>query len=116
MASRLTRQYQQANLEFRNARRFYNDLLVGNLAKKGLSRKVEEARNKSAKAPVASVTSVGSSGERRGRVRFEVGRSSGEADRELDAHGESEADGGVDGLLRRMWEHQDVGEGVGVEE
>lgn len=110
MAARLARQYQQAGMEYRNARRFHPDLLVS----QGLGRKATDAKKRGVgakgKGTKTSVTTTpaGSSGDMRGgrgRVRFEVGRSPGEAgDRDEDGSVEGEAEG-VQGMLRRMWEH-----------
>ena len=110
MANRLARQYQQATVEFRNCRRFYPNLLVGDVAKKGVAKKIDAIKSKTERSPVAS---AGSSGDKRGRVRFELGRSSQEADREESGQGEAEEKGGVEDLLRRMWES---GEAVGATE
>ena len=99
MAARLARQYQQAEREYRNARRFYPDLLVG----QGISKKVSEKTKKKAdslkgkgvKTPISG-TSLGSSAERssgRGRARFEVGRSPGDAE-----DGDEDGGGGDEGI------------------
>ncbi|KAK3175297.1 hypothetical protein OEA41_002544 [Lepraria neglecta] len=108
MAARLERQYQQAQLEYRNGRRFYPELLVGNISRSKDGKIGDGSKKQKTKTPVGS----GSSGERRGRVRFEVGASPG---KDLgNEEGSVEGDGeGVEGLLRRMW----VGsEGVSGEE
>lgn len=112
MTARLARQYQQAGMEYKNARRFYPEFLV----EKGLSKKVtgkkkpDGQKGKGVKTP-ASTTPVSSSGAR-GRVRFEVGRSPGDIE-EVDEEGrEPQGIVGVEGLLRRMW-HQGVDVGAG---
>ncbi|KAL2044767.1 hypothetical protein N7G274_002542 [Stereocaulon virgatum] len=115
MAARLERQYQQAQLEYHNSRRFYPDLLVGNISRRNVERKIDIARKdgkmgdgskhgiQKVKTPMGS----GSSGERRGRVRFEVGSSPG---KDLGSEeGSVEGDGeGVEGLLRRIWVGSEV--------
>lgn len=110
MAARLAKQYQQAEREYRNARRFHPDLLVSQgLGKKAVDAKkrAESAKRKEAKTSVTA-TPAGSSGDTRGgrsKVRFEVGRSPGEAD-DGDENGSVEGEvEGISGLLRRMWEH-----------
>lgn len=77
------------------------------LSKKAARKKKGDGqKGKGAKTPATSV-SGGSSIERsggRGRVRFELGRSPGDAE---DVNGEGGAQGevgGVEGLLRRMWD------------
>lgn len=119
MAARLARQYHQAGMEYRNARRFHADLLVSQrLGKKAADAKRRAVaagmKGKGGKTPV-TVTPVGSSGDTRGGrsvVRFEVGRGSGVSAGEVggrDGEGSVEGEGegeGVQGLLRRMWEHQ----------
>ena len=103
MAARLERQYQQAQLEYRNGRRFYPELLVGNISRSKDGKIGGGSKKQKTKTPVGS----GSSGERRGRVRFEVGSSPG---KDLgNEEGSVEGDGeGVEGLLRRMWVGSEV--------
>lgn len=111
MAARLARQYHQAGMEYRNARRFHADLLVSQrLGKKAADSKRRAAvgmKGKGGKTPV-TVTPVGSSGDTRGGrslVRFEVGSVSAGEGGGRDGEGGVEGEG-VQGLLRRMWEHQ----------
>jgi hypothetical protein len=101
-ADRRIRQYEQAGLEFRNARRFNNMLTSAavRLEKRREKKKItsrggtekDEARNR---AP--STGGVKPAG--RGRVRFEVGRKEAEGEDEEEDEG-----GGLHGLLKRMWE------------
>ena len=115
MAARLERQYQQAQLEYRNGRRFYPELLVGYISRRNVERKIDVARKdgkmgdglKQGKQKVKSPMGSGSSGERRGRVRFEVGGSPGKdlGSEEGSMEGDRE---GVEGLLRRMWVGSEV--------
>ncbi len=97
-------------MEYRNARRFHPALLVSQgLGKKAADAKKRAAgiKGKGAKTPV-TVTPTGSSGDTRGgrsMVRFDVGRSPGEVGgRDGDGSVEGDVEG-VQGLLRRMWEH-----------
>ena len=108
MAARLERQYQQAQLEYRNARRFYPELLVGNISRRNVERKIDAARKDgkmgdgSKKQKMKTPVGSGSSGERRGRVRFEVGASPGKDLGNEEGSMESDEEG-VEALLRRMW-------------
>lgn len=118
MAARLERQYQQAQLEYGNGRRFYPELLVGNISRRNVERKIDAARKDGKmgdglkKQKTKTSVGSGSSGERRGRVRFEIGASPGKDMGSED--GSVEGDGeGVEGLLRRMWVGSEV---VGGEE
>lgn len=126
-AERRIRQYEQAGLEFRNARRFNNMLSSGivRVEKRKEKRKTSSKGGAGAGAPerdedhktraAAGVATVGVKPPsiRRGRVRFEVGR------KEAEAEGEEEEEedegggaggagggggGGLQGLLKRIWE------------
>lgn len=99
---RRIRQYEQAGLEFRNARRFNNMLTSAavrqekrrekkKIASRGVAEK-DEAKNRA-----SSTGGVKPAG--RGRVRFEVGRKEAEGEDEEEDEG-----GGLHGLLKRMWE------------
>ena len=129
MHARLARQWNQALTEFRNGKRFYPDLAIGNCRRRQVEKRVEGARRDvrgkvKVKTPVGSGSStegVGSGGGRvgRGKVRFEVGRSLEaaqrdgsleEGDGDGDGSGRGEISEGVEGLLRRMW----MGEGSGA--
>lgn len=102
-AERRSRQYEQAGLEFRNARRFNNMFTSGvtrlekrrekkrPTVKGGTERDEERARTSS----MAGVKPAG-----RGRVRFEVGRKEAECEDEE----EDDGGGGIQGLLKRIWE------------
>lgn len=128
MEARQARQWTQARVECANAKRFYPNLLAGSLKKKTVQNALHERKPdgqkkpdgkkvldggqrgaKSVKTPVGS--SEGSTAQGRGRVRFEMGKGSPESVEEHEDDGT--ADGGVEGLLRRMWEH---GETSGGEE
>lgn len=107
-AERRVRQWEQAELEFRNGRRFHNMLTEGvgrsekriGKYKRGKSGQSEapnaDERNGLGPSPKSRPPSRSSS---RGRVRFEIGRT----DEDDEEHQEEDTDG-VDGLLRRMWE------------
>ena len=130
MQARLARQWSQAVTEFRNGKRFYPDLAIGNLRRRRVERKVEGARRDArgkgkVKTPVGSESSnegAGSGGRvGRGKVRFEVGRSP-EVGRGEGSIGSGEEGGGggggqvsegVEGLLRRMWMGDGSGAGAG---
>lgn len=97
-SERRIRQWEQAALEFRNGRRFDNMLIRGvhRLEKRRQKKKVpriEREEDKNRQVDVA-----GGKPASRGRVRFEVGRREGEYDEEEDEGG------GVQGLLKRIWE------------
>ena len=115
MAARMTRQYQQAQLEYRNARRFYPDLAVGqHLSKKVVEAKkqAERAKSKSSgtKTPTGTV-SLGSSAETTGgRGRVGGGSPEGTCE-ERSVHGE---EGALEDLMRRMW-HERTHSAVAVE-
>lgn len=112
--ARYAREYSRAHAEYRNAVRFYPDLISGAVGKKEVREKVEkitadeQKRLDSQKAKGKGRTSAESSAETgasRGRVRFEVGRSPGEGE---GSDGEEPHTGdGVQGLLERMWAHTD---------
>lgn len=103
---RRIRQWEQAGLEFRNGRRFNNMVAsgVGRLEKRREKTKVlaraerEDTRNTGAERNGAVGRGAGPSGSR-GRVRFEVGNR--EVEEEED---EEDEGGGLQGLLKRMWE------------
>lgn len=116
MEARQARQWTQARVEYANARRFYPDLLAGSLKKQAVASKLggrkldgqkkpdgkrapDGQSGKSVKTPVAN---SGEAAQERGRVRFEVGKGSPESVEEREEDGA--VDGGVEGLLRRMWE------------
>ena len=113
MAARLEKQYQQAMLEYRNGRKFYPDMLIGNISRQNVEKKIEAAKKDgkmgdgSKKQKTKASVGSGSSSERRGRVRFEIGASPG---KDLGSEeGSVEGDGeGVEGLLRRMWVGHEV--------
>ena len=117
MEARQARQWTQARVECANAKRFYPDLLAGSLKKQAVQSKLhgrrldgqkkldgkkvpDGQRGKNVKTPVGS--SEGTA-QGRGRIRFEVGKGSPESVEEHQEDGT--VDGGVEGLLRRMWEH-----------
>lgn len=130
MEARQARQWTQARVEYANAKRFYPDLLAGSLKKKAVQTALQTRKPdwqkkpdgkkvldsgqrggaKSVKTPVGS--SEGGTAQGRGRVRFEMGKGSPELVEEQEDDGTADA-GGVEGLLRRMWEH---GETSGSEE
>ena len=114
MEARQARQWTQARFECANARRFYPDMLAGSLKKQVVQSKLDGRkldgqkkldgkkmpdghRGKGVKTPVEN---GGETAQGRGRVRFEVGKGSPES---VDEHEDGEVDGGVEGLLRRMW-------------
>ncbi len=119
MQARLARQWNQAVTEFRNGKRFYPDLAIGNLRRRQVERKVEGARRDAragggkgkVKTPVGSESSTeggsGGSGGRvgRGKVRFEEGQIEevGRGEGSVDGGGGVEVSEGMEGLLRRMW-------------
>ena len=129
MQARLSRQWNQAVTEFRNGKRFYPDLAIGNLRRRQVERKVEASKRDAragggkvkVKTPVGSESSTegGGSGGRvgRGKVRFEVGRSPevgrGEGSVGSIEQGGGEVSEGVEGLLRRMWMGEGSGAGAG---
>lgn len=103
---RRIRQWEQAGLEFRNGRRFNNMVAsaVGRLEKRREKVKVlaraerEDTRSAGGERNGAVSRGCGPSGSR-GRVRFEVGRREVEEEEDEDEEG-----GGLQGLLKRMWE------------
>ncbi|KAK4695183.1 hypothetical protein P7C71_g2526, partial [Lecanoromycetidae sp. Uapishka_2] len=112
--ARYAREYARAHAEYRNAVRFYPDLITRALGKKGVKDQIERVKAweqkklDSQKAKGKGKTSAGSSAETaasRGRVRFEVGRSPAEGDGSdgEDHHAEDD----VRGLLERMWAQTD---------
>lgn len=120
-AERRIRQYEQAGLEFRNARRFNNMLSSGmariekrrdkkkTTSKGGAGGTERDEENKIRAAP-GITAGVKPPAIRRGRVRFEVGRKEAEAEGEDEEEedegggGEGGAGGGLQGLLKRIWE------------
>lgn len=108
-AERRIRQYEQAGLEFRNARRF-NNMLTSGLARvekrrekkksttttRGGKEKDEERTHRASSVAAGATKSLG-----RGRVRFEIGRKEAEGDDDEEDEG---GGGGFQGLLKRMWE------------
>ena len=114
-AERRVRQWEQAELEFRNGRRFHNMLVEGatRLEKRSAGDKQKRRRGRDGKERMVEDARAGGSRPpsrpgSRGRVRFEVGRR--DADDDDDGE-EEEEDGGVEGLLRRMWDGGDTGPG-----
>lgn len=110
--ARYAREYARAHAEYKNAVRFYPNLISGAVGKKGVREGVEKIKaweqKKNHKATGKGKTSAGSSAETgasRGRVRFEVGRSPGEG--EGSDGEEHHAGDGVQGLLERMWAQTD---------
>lgn len=119
-AERRIRQYEQAGLEFRNARRFNNMLSSGivriekrrekkKTSSKGGAGSTEQNEDQKTRTAAAGVTAGGvkpTTAVRRGRVRFEVGRK--EAEAEADEEEEEDegggGGGGLQGLLKRIWE------------
>lgn len=98
-ADRKVRQWEQAGLEFRNGRRF-NDMLingVGRLEKRRDKKKAPRTERDEERTKIGAAT--GARPASRGRVRFEVGRREGE-----DEEDEEDEGGGVQDLLKRMWE------------
>ena len=113
---RRVRQWEQAELELRNVRRFQNMLVEGvaRLEKRSGEKKKRRGRDRDngrRNEPHAISESAGSRPpsrpSSRGRVRFEVGRRDGEDDEDDD-----EAGDGLQGLLRRMWEGNDAAPGL----
>ena len=108
---RKRKQWDRAETEYENARRFVGVVGKGleRLAKQGKIGGVKEGKEdgkgrdggrKNERNIVVSM-SAESRPHSRGRVRFEVGRSQGDESVEADADSEG---GGLEGLLRRMWE------------
>ena len=115
-AERRLRQWEQAELEFRNGRRFHNMLVEGvaRLEKRSGDKKKRRERDREDVREVESHAVGQSAGSRplsrpasRGRVRFEIGRRDGEDEEEEEEDGD-----GLAGLLRRMWEGNDGASGV----
>lgn len=128
-AERRIRLWDQARMEFRNARRFHNmektaitrlERLRGGGEKRRNAIHAEHQQQQRLKRENAAKVGLGgeeANGERgassrpgssRGRVRFEVGE---RRDIEVDKNEEDEG-GGVAGLLKRMWEvNLEMGEG-----
>ena len=112
-AERRVRQWEQAGLEFRNGRRFTNmvTLGVGRLEKRREKKKAPargergEAFKAGGDKNAAAARGTGARPGSRGRVRFEIGRREGED--------EEDERGGLQGLLKRMWEGNspEIGEG-----
>ncbi|KAL8715920.1 MAG: hypothetical protein Q9220_000587 [cf. Caloplaca sp. 1 TL-2023] len=105
------RLWDQAEVEYRNGRRFIGVVGKGleRLEKRGKIGGLKEGRDdarernggrKGDMSPLVS-TSADSRPESRGRIRFEIGRSFGDERSEGDAASDG---GGLEGLLRRMWE------------
>ena len=130
-AERRIRQYEQAGLEFRNARRFNNMLSSGivRIEKRRDTKKTsskggggaggagapEQSEDQKARTAAAGVTAGGvkPTAVRRGRVRFEVGRKEAEAEADEEEEedegggsgsGSGSGRGGLQGLLKRIWE------------
>lgn len=128
-AERRIRLWDQARMEFRNARRFHSmermamlrlERLRGGGEKRRNALHAEQQQQQRLKKENAAKLGPGgeeANGERgassrpgssRGRVRFEVGE---RVDNEVDKNEEDEG-GGVAGLLKRMWEvNLEMGEG-----
>lgn len=115
-AERRIRQWEQAELEFRNGRRFH-DMLAEGVArldkrsagkKKKRGREREDARGGEEQAHTGAGSRPPSRPASRGRVRFEIGTREGEGEEE----GKDEREGGVEGLLRRMWEGNESAAGA----
>ena len=107
-AEKRVRQWEQAELEFRNGRRFHNMLVEGvtRLDKRNGDKKKRRGRDREngrADEPYVVSQSAGSRPPSRpasrGRIRFEIGRRDGD-----DEEDEEEDGDGVEGLLRRMWD------------
>lgn len=104
---RRIRQWDQADLEYKNGRRFNNMLVsaVGRLEKQREKKKVliraprEEASKAAGDLNGTVMRAAGSRPGSRGRVRFEVGRREGEEEEE-----EENNEDGMPGLLKRMWD------------
>lgn len=101
-------EWNRADAEYDNARRFLGFMAKGLMrldkrSKVGGVKDGKEERDGGRKLEKETVlsTSAESRPESRGRVRFEIGRSPGDED--IDGDGDSE-DGGLEALLRRMWE------------
>ena len=108
---RKQRSWAQAEIEYRNGRRFVGvvtkglerlekrDKLVGQQDGKNEGKERNGGRKRDGKALVS--TSVESRPDSRGRVRFEIGWSHGDDRTEADTDSDG---GGLEGLLRRTWE------------
>ena len=115
MAARLARQFQQGEMEYKNARRFHPNLLPGNGLskkavgkKKSLGQKAKSAAKSLASTPPTSTSAETAASRGRGRVRFEIGRSPKDAEDGNNNEGGEQQQGqmgGMEGMLRRMW-HQ----------
>lgn len=104
-AERRIRQYEQAGLEFRNARRFNNMLTSGmvRIEKRREKKKTTTPRGGGPERDEDKTRASSTAGvkpTRRGRVRFEVGRKEVECEDEE----EDEGGGGLQGLLKRIWD------------
>ncbi len=115
-AEKRVRQWEQAELEFRNGRRFHNMLAEGVTRLDGRSGDKKKRRGRDREdgrgdEPHMVGQSPGSRPPSRpasrGRVRFEIGRREGDDDEEDEEDGD-----GVEGLLRRMWEGNDCAPGA----
>lgn len=104
-------QWNQAEREYQNGRNFVGIIAKGleRLEKRGKFRGARDGRDdmkerdggrRNERNAIVS-TSVESRPESRGRIRFEIGRRQGEE--RMDADTDSDG-GGLEGLLRRMWE------------
>ena len=116
--ARYAREYNRAQAEFRNAVRFYPDVVRGRLNKRGMKERLERLKaaetrkREGGKGKARLKTPVGSSDDAsvsRGRVRFDVGRSPAEEEEEEERGSADEGDRveGVRGLLERMWAQTD---------
>ncbi|KAL8771831.1 MAG: hypothetical protein Q9209_002769 [Squamulea sp. 1 TL-2023] len=105
---RKQRQWEQAEVEYRNGRKFVGIVAKGleRLEKRGkLGRvrddvKERDGTRRNDRSGIVS-TSAESRPESRGRIRFEIGGRHG--DERMDGDTDSDG-GGLEGLLRRMWE------------
>ena len=121
---RLRRQYAQAQRDVRSCRKYYPDIIKATIPEKAIRRHQKIDRGKERRGrdkPTREATSSGGgssaetaktskrssaiseSTQGRGRVRFEIGARSFEDERELGEDAEGTRDGGLEGLLQRMW-------------
>ena len=116
--ARLARQWQQSRIEYKSVKRFYGaKLLIRDGLRKHISKEKKSRKGKKAGVLSGAATPIGSMGDRsstasRGRVHFSVGRSPEDGEEDGRSEDGSVVDGdeigGIDGLLRRMWMHQEV--------
>ncbi len=112
---RRNRLWEQAGLEYRNARRFHNmeTTAMGRLERRREKKRAPERVKRANMARIGDERNADmergllSRPGSRGRVRFEVGIRDVEQE-----NNEEDEGGGVEGLLKRMWEvNTEMGEG-----